>query len=278
MPLTQTETDRLIEIMRAAARAQVLPRFRNLSAAEIDTKSGPTDLVTLADTEAERAMTEALRAAWPGIEVVGEEAIAADPALRDRIGTAPRVVVLDPIDGTWNFAKGLALFGMIAAVVEGPDTVAGVLYDPVLDDWIMAGAEGPAVICRPDAAPRPLRCSEVTAPEAVQGFLPLGLLPRDKRAAVAASTTDFSRVYSLRCSCHEYRMLAQGHAEFCMSGPAPHAWDHAAGALIVARAGGVTRMLDGTPYHAGITEGYVLTAASEPVWQMVAERFAFLNA
>ena len=276
MLTTDDDIDALIAIMRAAARAEVLPRFRNLDADAVSSKSGPADLVTIADTRAEAAMTAELRARMAGVEVVGEEAISADPALLGRIGSAGRVVVLDPIDGTWNYAKGLAMFGMIAAVVEEGRTVAGVLYDPVLDDWIVAAAEGVARFVRPETGVAELRTSDKQRPELLSGYVPLGLLPREVRAEVAAKTADLSRVLSLRCACHEYRMLAQGHAEFAISGPEPNAWDHAAGALCVARAGGVSRMLDGSPYHPGVTRGYVLTAASEPVWEMMAGRLEFL--
>lgn len=276
MPLTSAEWDTLIAIVRSAAAEKILPRFRNLGFADIATKSSPTDLVTLADTEAEAAMTEALRTAWSDTTVIGEEAISADASLLDAIDTARRVVILDPVDGTWNFAKGLALFGMIAAVTEAGETVAGVLYDPVLDDWIIAGRDGPAQYIRPGAAPVTLSTSLRTEPADISGYVPLGLLPNDLRGEAIVRTADFSRVISLRCSCHEYRMLAQGHVEFCLSGPVPNAWDHAAGALIVEQAGGVARMLDGSVYRPGARSGYVLTAASAEVWELCAERFAFL--
>ncbi|SMY08962.1 inositol monophosphatase family protein [Flavimaricola marinus] len=278
MTLTSTEWGNLIEVVRSAASQHILPRFRNLEASDVSTKSSPTDLVTLADTEAEAAMTAALLAQWSDTVVVGEEAIAEDPSKLAAIGAATRVVILDPVDGTWNFAKGLALFGMIAAVVESGKTVAGMLYDPVLDDWIV-GSEGErAFYTRPGAADRQLRTSSLTNPEQMSGYVPLGLLPREARGEVIRRTADFNRVSSLRCACHEYRMLAQGHVEFALSGPIPNAWDHAAGALIVERSGGVARMLDGSPYKPELTSGYVLTAASQEVWDICAERFAFLLA
>ena len=274
--LNPVQRDAIIEIVRAAARDCILPRFQRLAPADVSTKSGPSDLVTLADTEAEAQMTAALRDLLPAAVVVGEEAIAADPALRGSIGTADLAVILDPVDGTWNFAKGLPLFGVILAVTVRGVPVLGVLYEPVMDDWIIATAEGPAELVMADGTTRTLRTSTQTKQGAMVGYVPLGLMPRKHREAMVAEFPEFGRITSLRCACHEYRMVTLGHAEFALSGPTPHAWDHAAGVLCVQRAGGVARMLDGSDYHAGVTKGYVLAAASGPVWDRLAAQFGFL--
>ena len=100
------------------------------------------------------------------------------------------------------------------------------------------------------------------------------LLPA--RTRLFAAFPDFARITSLRCACHEYRMVAQGHAEFCLSGPTPHPWDHAAGVLAVESAGGVARFLDGASYEARRRKGVILAAGSEDLWQSLARRFAFL--
>lgn len=274
--LTKAQQDAIIGIVRAAARTCILPRFQRLAATDVSTKSGPTDLVTLADTEAEAQMTLALRKLLPGALVVGEEAIAADPGLRGAIAGSDLAVIIDPVDGTWNFAKGLPLFGVILAVSVRGVPVVGVLYEPVMDDWIVAVADGPTLQVMADGTTRTLRTSAQTKPGAMAGYVPLGLMRGKDRAAVAAQFPAFGRTSSLRCSCHEYRMVAQGHAEFLLSGPVPHAWDHAAGVLCVQRAGGVARMLDGSVYHAGVTKGYVLAAGSQAAWDMLAGRFGFL--
>ena len=104
----------------------------------------------------------------------------------------------------------------------------------------------------------------------LSGFLPLNLLPHDRRGALAGAMSELGSFNSMKCSCHEYRMLALGHADYCLSGPVPNAWDHAAGALAVTEVGGVARMLDGRAYRAALTEGYLLTARSEAIWAEVA--------
>jgi len=79
----------------------------------------------------------------------------------------------------------------------------------------------------------------------------------------------------LRCSCHEYRLLAQGAAEFVLSDRL-NPWDHAAGVLICQRAGGVARMLDGRAYDTSITDGVLLCAGSEAAWTILRDHFAEL--
>ena len=100
------------DVLREAARAEVMPRFRNLASGAVRMKTGPLDLVTEADEAAEAAIEAGLRARFPGCLVVGEEAA----VRRSRRCWRPcrgadLAFVVDPIDGTANFAAGLPLFG-----------------------------------------------------------------------------------------------------------------------------------------------------------------------
>ncbi|NAZ35743.1 inositol monophosphatase [Rubellimicrobium sp. CFH 75288] len=266
----------LLSAVREAAAQAILPRFRALEPSHIATKSGPADLVTLADTEAEALIQQRVGASWPAAVVLGEESVAASPDLREIMGTADPCVVVDPVDGTWNFAKGLAVFGVLLAVLRQGRPVWGLLYDPVMDDWIEAlpGQQTRFVSAR--GVSQPLATSSEIRPGRLTGYMPLGLFRREDRARIVAEFPDFLRITSLRCAAHEYRMVAQGHAEFCLSGPTPHPWDHAAGVLAVEGAGGVARFLDGSPYDARRRKGVLLAAGSQAAWEHLAERFAFL--
>ena len=101
----------------------MLPRFRHLSDGEVKVKA-PGDVVTIADHEAERALTAGLSRLLPGSEVVGEEAVAADPDVLGRLGDRGAVWVVDPVDGTNNFAAGktphLTLTAVRALLNEQP--------------------------------------------------------------------------------------------------------------------------------------------------------------
>ena len=237
MALSETERDGLIAAVRAVARAEILPRFRRLSPRDIDTKTSPSDLVTVADRAAERALHDAVRALVPDASIVGEEAVSEDPSILDRLKYGGRTVLIDPIDGTWNFASGLAMFGVIVAVVEDGQTDFGLLYDPVMDDWVVGERGRGAWFCRPGEASRRLVGPPSRPKSEAHAFVPLFLYPPCDRTRIASKLPDWGRVTSLRCSCHEYRTLAFGHADM-IAAPSPKPWDHAAGVLIGEETGG----------------------------------------
>ena len=274
-PLTHAQKAALINLVRRAARAEIMPRFRNLASAQVTTKSGPDDLVTEADHAAEAMIARGLQQMFPHALIVGEEAAAADPALRGKLAEAELAFILDPVDGTWNFVKGLAMFGVIVSVTRFGTPVFGLLYDPVMDDFITAEEDGPAQMTRATGRARPVSVSHGGEVDALSGYMHYFLMDRAVQEQLAPLMPLFGRVGSLRCSCHEYRMLAQGHTDFLLSATL-NPWDHAAGVLIVQRAGGVARMLDGRDYNAGIDTGYLLAASNEASWQKLAELFSML--
>ena len=273
--LTAAQQTHVVNVLRRAARAEVLPRFRNLAPADIDTKSGPHDLVTAADLAAEAMITRALAAAYPDALIIGEEAVSADPALQDKIANAPLAFILDPIDGTSNFAHGLSTFGMILAVTRFGKPAFGVIYDPVNDDWVISDDTSTPRFERALGQSRPLRVSMGKQIEDLSGFVPLGNFSKELRVKVAATMPSFAKVNSLRCSAHEYRTVAQGHADFVLSGTL-HPWDHAAGALICAQAGAHVEMLSGGPYDATLRTGHILVAPDKTTWNRLRKVFAFL--
>lgn len=263
MPLDRDVEDRLIGIVRRVAAAEIMPRFRALPTGDIRAKSAPDDLVTEADLRAEAAITAEVRALMPEALVIGEEAVSADAGLLEGLADAECAVIVDPVDGTWNFAKGLATFGVIMAVTLRGEAVFGLLYDPVMDDWVVARKGGGTWFCRPKADPVRLVIGGDAPQDQTVGFVPLFLFPYETRMKLAGAIPGFRRIWSVRCSCHEYRLMAQGHADFCLSGTL-NPWDHAAGALAVAEAGGGVGLLDGRDYTAGMTAGGHLVTARSP--------------
>ena len=274
MSLTPGLEDQLIESVRGIAATEIMPRFRALPAADVRSKSAPDDLVTEADLRAEAAITERVKHILPGAHVVGEEAVSADPGVLDGLEDADLSVIIDPVDGTWNFAKGLATFGVILAVAERGEAVFGLLYDPVMDDWIWARAGGGTWYQRPGAEAQRLEIGGDAAIEQTVGFVPLFLFPLETRMRLAGAIPGFRRIWSVRCSCHEYRLMAAGHADFCLTGTL-NPWDHAAGALCVKEAGGAVGLLSGADYRAGMTGGgHLVTARSAAVLARIRETFA----
>jgi fructose-1,6-bisphosphatase/inositol monophosphatase family enzyme len=136
--LSAAQASGIAALLREVAQAEILPRFRRLASGDIRTKSSPLDLVTEADEAAERRLTAALSARFPQAMILGEEAAAADPALLTRMLDAELCFVLDPVDGTANFAAGVPLFGVMVAAVHHGETIAGWIHDPMGDDTVIA--------------------------------------------------------------------------------------------------------------------------------------------
>ncbi|EAR50184.1 hypothetical protein OG2516_04888 [Oceanicola granulosus HTCC2516] len=264
MSLTDTESAALIDLVRAVAKREILPRFRRLAPDEISSKSGPTDLVTEADIAAEAAIADGVARLLPGANVVGEEGVAADPARLDLVGRG-RTVIVDPVDGTWNYARGLAVFGVIVAVVEEGETVWGLLYDPVFDDWIVSHKDGGTWFARPGDAPRRLTFAPGGAARSASGYMSLHLFARRRRSDLALTGLKTAGTRTLRCSCHEYRMLLTGAGDYMIAAKLKP-WDHAAGVLAVQEAGGRAALLDAAPYSPTRTEGPMLIARSPALW------------
>lgn len=274
--LSEAQRIAILNIVRRAARAEILPRFRNLRASDISQKTGPEDLVTEADTGAEAMIARGLSRMFPGALIVGEEAVSKDPKIAEKIAEAETAFTIDPVDGTWNFARGLTTFGTMLAMTRFGKPVWGLLYDPVMDDAISAAIDGPALLRRPRKPSLDVKVSGGGTLGEINGYVPLYMIPEDKRGAIAATLPLFGRSGSLRCSCHEYRTLAQGGVDFVLSaGLTP--WDHAPGALIAERAGGHIAMLDGSAYNAATREGFLLAAANKDTWDRVRDAFAVLT-
>lgn len=271
--LTDAQQKSLVQIVRRAARAEILPRFRNLTAGDIATKSNPSDLVTEADTAAEAMIARAILRLFPNATILGEESAAKDETSRERAAQAELAFIIDPVDGTWNFAHGLPLFGVILSATRFGKPIFGMLYDPITDDWITAAEDGPTLQSEIERAPKVLSTASGGPLSALSGIAHMSLMSEAHQNAFAPLTTSFARVNSLRCSCHEYRLLAQGAIDFTLSGML-NPWDHAAGAFITTRAGGVARFLDGQAYDIARKDGYLLCAANETVWSAIRDHIA----
>src|SRR5882672_9898067 len=141
MTFDDTAIDWLAGLLAEAAEAEIMPRFRRLGDGDVRQKTSAADLVTEADVNAERLITARLRERYPDAMMVGEEACSDNPALLQGLGAADLAFVIDPVDGTFNFASGLPLFGVMLGVLVKGETVAGIIHDPVGKDWLI-GSRG----------------------------------------------------------------------------------------------------------------------------------------
>jgi fructose-1,6-bisphosphatase/inositol monophosphatase family enzyme len=262
--------DELMTYVREASAEEILPRFHSVSSDSIRAKTMADDIVTDADIASERVLGERLRARLPGIAVIGEEAVSDDASVLGQLAEAELAAVIDPVDGTWHFAHGTPMFGSILAIVSGGKTIAGIIHYPVLGDFLVARPGEGAWHVAADGARTRLSVAAPTPVSEMHGFIPLHMFEPDLQTRLAPRLLKFLRVTTWRCSAWEYRMLATGAMSFCLN-ESLKPWDHAAGALIHAEAGGYAATVAGEAYRPTMTQGHLLAAPDARSWQAIHE-------
>lgn len=226
------QAGRLLNGMLAAPR----------EAKAVTTKRGPADLVTRADRMAEDLIVGLLARRFPDHGILAEEGTV-------RSGGPYRWIV-DPLDGTTNFAHGVPLFAVSIALARDGELVAGVVYHPPLDELFVARRGGGAVVRRGNDE-QPLGVSDIAA--VAEAVVATGL-PYEIRE----TGLNIAQIRRLMRTAIEVRILGAAalHLAYVAAGrldafwePGLNPWDVAAGALLVQEAGGRITDMRGAPYH-----------------------------
>ncbi|MFK0688331.1 inositol monophosphatase family protein [Mesorhizobium sp. IMUNJ 23033] len=258
--------DWLADLLSDVAKAEIMPRFRRLGEGDIRQKTSAADLVTEADVNAERLITARLREHYPQAMIVGEEACSDNPALLGGLGDADLAFVIDPVDGTFNFASGVPLFGVMLGVVVKGETVAGIIHDPVGKDWLIGARGAGSHIRHARGSLEKVHVAEPVPILQMTGAVSWQYMPEPERSRLARNQTKSLSQFGYRCAAHEYRLLASGHAHFVVYAKLMP-WDHLAGALIHTEAGGHAARFDGSPYRPSHLDGGLLVAPDRQSWQ-----------
>ena len=268
MKFDENQIDWLADLLADAANEEIMPRFRQLGQGDIRQKTSPADLVTEADVNAERYITARLNERFPGALIVGEEACSDDETLLNGLGDAELAFTIDPVDGTFNFASGVPLFGVMLAVVSKGETVAGIIYDPVGKDWILAAKGGGSHIRYLNGSTSPVRVAEAADISQMTGSVSWQYTAEPTRSRLARNHTKFLSQIGYRCAAHEYRIIATGGAHFAVYNKLMP-WDHLPGALIHQEAGGYLARWDESPYLPSHTGGGILVAPDKESWKAI---------
>ncbi|SIS38251.1 fructose-1,6-bisphosphatase [Insolitispirillum peregrinum] len=257
--MTKTiDIDRVARLIIDVAAEEIVPRYKTLGADAIRSKTSANDMVTDADEQAEAQLTCRLPDLLPGSVVVGEEAVYANPAVLDRLSGDQPVWVVDPVDGTANFARGHPAFACMVALVEHGQTVAGWIWDPIGDRlWI--AEQGAGACCNG-------RRIQVSGHGQPLSSL-IGSLGRGRLA------NRLEEQYALRVrhgsAAHDYAAMADGRVHFAVYNRLKP-WDHAAGVLLHHEAGGYSALRgQNAPYQPTRQDGELIVAPDREIWERI---------
>jgi histidinol phosphatase-like enzyme (inositol monophosphatase family) len=216
----------LLDAVHEAARVAgdvAMRHYRTSLAVESKSDGSP---VTIADREAESAVREWVGRRFPEDGIEGEE-------LGVVRGDARRRWIIDPIDGTKTFVRGVPLWGTLVAIVEGTDVLAGAAFFPAVDEMVVA-ARGEGMWwndarCCVSRVDRIERATVLTTDERFLGD--------DLKRAAWRRLTDRALISRTWGDCYGYMLVATGRAEVMADGRMS-AWDAAALVPIIEEAGG----------------------------------------
>ena len=244
---------RAIEAVRAVAANEILPRFRSVVA----TIKQDGSLVTDADYASQDALVRALRALEP-LPVIAEEMPSHEQVAVH--ASARRFWCIDPLDGTKNFSEGVPFFAVSVALMEGARPLFGTVYDPIADEAFYAVHGGGAWLNhKPLVVPAraPVLADALAEVSLRRDTVPLrGALKRHppyaRRLTSGSSALSWCHLAAARIDV----MLHSGQKM----------WDYAAGALILAEAGGALRSLEHRDFWAADAwQRSVVAARSRPL-------------
>lgn len=251
------------ELLRQASADFILPRFCALTEAEVEEKS-PGDLVTVADLDVEHFLNSRLPALIPGSVVVGEEAFAQDPTVLERLEGSGAVWLVDPVDGTVNFAHGRETFCTMAALVLNGEAVMSWIHDPLSGKTAFAEKGGGAYW-----AGEQLQTPMPPTQNQLCGQINFAYFEREKRSGLkAAATSVFGQLDRLGCAGHDFLAQARGNRHFAFYRRL-WSWDHVPGTLLLQEAGGHVAPLSGKAVRPADRVQGLIAAANEKLWRDV---------
>ncbi len=253
---------RITALIRHAASEDILPLWRNLQDHQVEEKRR-NDVVTEADHACEARLTRELAALLPGSLVVGEEAVHADPGVLAALDSLRPVWVIDPLDGTNNFAAGVGPFAVMVCLLQQGATLAAWIYDPLADSMLAAESGAGAYLDGERLQIPPFKGETGSTDGALSTrYLAEHLKPDAQRGA-----RQLGRTRASGCAGYDYRALATGQYQFAFY-YRTLIWDHAPGVLICTEAGATAGRFDGRPFRPTYNDFGLLTASDSNTWRV----------
>jgi fructose-1,6-bisphosphatase/inositol monophosphatase family enzyme len=254
------DAEEVARIMCEIAQDELLPRFRALEEKDVwEKERGGT--VTVADLESERRLKQRLQELVPGSLVLAEEEADENPETLQYLSGSGPVWIVDPLDGTKNFAAGNENYAVIVAYFDKGAVRAGWILSPSTGH--MAIAEEGSGAWNEEGA---LRTADAAPVQDLTGFLGNRIRRNED------ITAQFGELVNFRCRGYEYVALARGELHFAHY-RSLKPWDHAAGDLIVREAGGHVAGFDSAALYEPASPDYngLLVAHDETAWKEIFE-------
>ena len=245
------------EAIREVAEETVTRRFRELGANEIE-EEAKGEIVTSADRDCEAALTTRLRSILR-LPVVGEEASAQNPGLLDVLDSETSCWIVDPIDGTSNFAAGNPDYAVMVAYMHNGNLAASWIWIPSRHLMYIAEHRNGA-----NRNGEPLdHPKHPTDSHAMTGIIKERYLPDTARSHLAARRSEIgSTVSGSNCAGIEYPQIAEGTTDYIFYWRTLP-WDHAPGVLLARETGHVAVRPDGSEYTTSGSLAGLLVAPSD---------------
>jgi len=274
------DPETVTRFVEETAAEEIMPRFRRLADHEVREKTGG-ELVTAADIASEARLTRLLEDHLPGSRAVGEEATAERPEVMELVRSADPVWLIDPVDGTGNFAAGRRTFAVMVALIQNGVVLASWIHEPSLGRTAVAESGGGAWI-----GDVRLRAASAVPLSDMRGTLHAGSFGTPElRRRIQDVRESLGAIPSLRCAGAEYVRLAVGKMHYNLFSSAAGEdkavgevhyclftkmmpWDHAPGVLLFTEAGGRARTFDRQVYDPSRRDSPgLLMAPDEASWE-----------
>jgi myo-inositol-1(or 4)-monophosphatase len=248
-PTTDDLLDGAITAARAGGAALIEGLGRPL---QVEQKSARANIVTWADLTAQQAIVRVIGEMFPEHAILSEEG-------DGEVGEAAATWLVDPLDGTSNYAHGIPFACTSVAVRDGDGLAAGAVLDPFRDELFTAVRGGGAwlggqrlAVSATDALGRSLVCTGIQSDDA-DAIAAFG-----RRMVALCGECRAVRCVGSPALCLAY--VAAGRIDAFVERDATFAWDVGAGALLIAEAGGHSEDLDGGPLNLGAGLANVLAS------------------
>lgn len=257
----------VLDLLVSASDRAILPRYRQLTSLQVHEKA-TDEIVTVADRDSEEILSAGLARLLPEAEIVGEEAADADPKVLTNL-SAPLCWIIDPLDGTANFAAGDGPFGMLVALASFGHPIGGWIFDPRSRRFCCATKGGgfsvngkPTVVALPDKRVRSAAMSSLYAKDPVL-----------KSSIWRKIGNDFDIERIPRCAAEQYPRQILGGCDITLF-HRTLAWDHAAGAICMLEAGGIVTRLNGELYKVDDRHDGLILANDPEQWSKAMQLLA----